>query len=68
MSHSTAGGKSHVPPSPDPDRHGGAPPAEEPELPGQDDDPRLAPLQERKERDAQRHLHREGPRRSSARP
>ncbi len=52
------GGKSHVPPSPEPDVPGDVP-GQDP--PGQDDDPLLAPLQERKERDAHRHLREEGP-------
>lgn len=54
-----AGGKPQVPHSPEPDRPRDPP---DEDLPGQDDDPLIAPLQERKERDAQRHLHREGPR------
>lgn len=56
-------GKPHVPPSPDPDRQGDAPPGDPAPLPGQDDDPWLAPLQERKERDALDRL-----RRAHARP
>lgn len=60
-----ASGKSHVPHAPEPDRPRDPP---DQDLPGQDDDPVIAPLQERKERDAQRQLQHEGVRHEPAPP